>query len=262
MKRKIVLHGRLKEKFGESYEMEVSTPAEAVRSLCFQLKGFRDELKTGSYYVIRGKKKIGEDKLHFGFGKVREFHLVPVLEGAKSGVGKAIGLAVLGIALIAAAVVFAPAAGLGATAFTVLGTSVTFGQVALLGGALVLAGVATLLTPTPKVNSADYNGRESADQRKSFLYNGATNTVEQGQPVPLVYGRMRVGSVVISTGIDTVQISGGDPPPAPPVSSPITQPPPKIPKTSFEAFLVAYKSYYSKFSRKPNPLLKFLKEDN
>ena len=38
------------------------------------------------------------------------------------------------------------------------------------------------------------------------IFNGSVNTVGQGHPVPVGYGRLRVGSCVISAGIDTVDL--------------------------------------------------------
>jgi predicted phage tail protein len=68
----------------------------------------------------------------------------------------------------------------------------------------LLGGVAQLLTPTPKVpQGAD----KQDDPRKSYSFSGIQNTSRQGVPVPIVYGETLVGSVVISAGIDTVQVA-------------------------------------------------------
>lgn len=202
----IKLHGKLKE-FGDEIRMEVNSVAEAVRALSFQLPGFRESLKQGAYHVLRDTKSIPEEALLLGLGKSCTIHIIPVVMGAKGGAGKMIGVAILGVALVAAAAVFAPAAGgFGAAAFTAMGTSVTFGQIALVGGALILSGVAGLLSPTPSVGSSDYVDRETAAERNSFLFDGATNTTEQGQAIPVIYGRIKTGSVVINSSISTTQI--------------------------------------------------------
>jgi predicted phage tail protein len=78
-------------------------------------------------------------------------------------------------------------------------------KIGLLGGALILTGIAQLLTPTPSVSQgADSEG----DPRKSYSFSGVQNTSRAGVPVPVVYGETLVGSVVISAGIDIVQVSG------------------------------------------------------
>jgi predicted phage tail protein len=73
--------------------------------------------------------------------------------------------------------------------------------VGLLGVSLVLGGVAQLLTPTPKIS------KDEGDPRKSFSFSGIQNVSRAGVPVPVVYGETLVGSVVISAGIDIVQVA-------------------------------------------------------
>jgi predicted phage tail protein len=122
-----------------------------------------------------------------------------------AGAGAA-GRILAGVALIALAFIpgigTATAAAIAAGAkagFTVVGTAL-FG----LGASLVLGGVAQLLTPTPRVaQGADTQD----DPRKSYSFSGIQNTSRQGVPVPIVYGETIVGSVVISAGIDTVQVA-------------------------------------------------------
>jgi predicted phage tail protein len=79
--------------------------------------------------------------------------------------------------------------------------AVAFGTQAGAGIGLVLGGVAQLLTPTPKIS------KDEGDPRKSFSFSGIQNTNRAGVPVPVVYGETLVGSVVISAGIDIVQVS-------------------------------------------------------
>jgi predicted phage tail protein len=76
--------------------------------------------------------------------------------------------------------------------------------VGLAGASLLLGGIAQLLTPTPKVTQGA-DGQD--DPRKSYSFSGIQNTSRQGVPVPIVYGETIVGSVVISAGIDTVQVA-------------------------------------------------------
>jgi predicted phage tail protein len=77
-------------------------------------------------------------------------------------------------------------------------------KIGLLGGALILGGVAQLLTPVPKVPQGQ--GSDN-DPRKTFNFSGIQQTSRQGVPVPAVYGLTLVGSVVISAGTDTVQVT-------------------------------------------------------
>jgi predicted phage tail protein len=122
---------------------------------------------------------------------------VPVVAGAG-----AVGRILAGIAIIAFAIVTAGAGliaglGLGFGASTAI-------SIGLVGLSLVVGGVAQLLTPTPKVPQGADN---QDDPRKSYSFSGIQNTSRQGVPVPIVYGETLVGSVVISAGIDTVQVA-------------------------------------------------------
>jgi predicted phage tail protein len=67
---------------------------------------------------------------------------------------------------------------------------------------LVIGGVAQLLTPTPKTSE------DEGDPRKSFSFSGIQNTTRAGVPVPVVFGEMLVGGIVVSAGADIVQVSG------------------------------------------------------
>jgi predicted phage tail protein len=71
-----------------------------------------------------------------------------------------------------------------------------------IGVSLAIHGVAQLLAPAPTTNNAS----AAVDQRQSFLFGGQSNISAQGGPVPLVYGRMRVGSVMVSAGVVTEQL--------------------------------------------------------
>jgi predicted phage tail protein len=64
-----------------------------------------------------------------------------------------------------------------------------------------IGGIAQLLTPTPSTST------DEGDPRKSFSFSGIQNTNRAGVPVPVIYGETLTGSVVISAGIDIVQVS-------------------------------------------------------
>jgi predicted phage tail protein len=119
------------------------------------------------------------------------------------------GKSIKGKDLVAFAIVFAPAAAgflgagmaAGGSAFTLgAAASVAIGS---LGASLLLGGVAQLLTPVPKVPQG---AGSDNDPRKTFNFSGIQQTSRQGVPVPCVYGKTLVGSVVISAGTDTVQV--------------------------------------------------------
>jgi len=221
----IHLHGALGERFGKSFRLAVRTPAEAFLALSVNLgQPFREAVKAGEWQIMTGpvlgfgQDLAAPDLLRFGLGG-RDLHIAPAIRGSNGGGG--FFKVILGVAIMAAAVWLAPEAvtvgmsgamegasvtygGLGATAFSIGTYSVSYGAIATSGLVMALGGAAQLLTPTPKVGG--YSSRESADERPSFLFNGAKNTIEQGGPVPLIYGRMRVGGLVISSGVEVEQI--------------------------------------------------------
>ena len=136
------------------------------------------------------------EELHHPAGQA-PISFVPVVAGAGAA-----GRIIAGIALIALAIVFAPGGAFASAAFTLGSQAVTV--IAGIGISLVLGGVAQLLTPTPKVPQGADN---QDDPRKSYSFSGIQNTSRAGTPVPIVYGETLVGSVVISAGIDTVQVA-------------------------------------------------------
>jgi len=74
-----------------------------------------------------------------------------------------------------------------------------------LGATLILGGVSQLLSPLPTLPT----GQDTqSDPRKSYSFSGIQQVSRQGVPVPIVYGETIVGSVVVSAGVDTVQVSG------------------------------------------------------
>ena len=65
------------------------------------------------------------------------------------------------------------------------------------GGALIAGGVIQMLSP----QAAGLASKQSADNQASYAFGGVTNTAAQGYPVPLLYGRRRIGGAIISAGI-------------------------------------------------------------
>jgi predicted phage tail protein len=115
------------------------------------------------------------------------------------------------IGLVAGAIVLGPAVG----GFLGLGMGLASGGAGIIGGvaagligglgaSLVLGGIAQLISPQQTYSSAE-RGKDAA-RFESFTFSGITNTVQQGLPVPIVYGRAYIGSSVISSGLDVDQL--------------------------------------------------------
>lgn len=66
----------------------------------------------------------------------------------------------------------------------------------------VLGMISQALAPSPNTGS----GSRNVARNESFIYNGAINTMNQGGPVPIIYGYFMTGSTVVSTSIDVEQL--------------------------------------------------------
>jgi predicted phage tail protein len=192
MLRKIKLYGKLAKFIGKRVlEADVATAAEAVRFLLANWPELEAHMSDQHYRVSVGTYDIDLEELHHPAGAA-PISFVPVVAGAG-----AVGRVLAGIALIALSFLIIPLgiAAAGAGIATAVG---------LAGASLLLGGIAQLLTPTPKATQGA-DGQD--DPRKSYSFSGIQNTSRQGVPVPIVYGETLVGSVVISAGIDTVQVA-------------------------------------------------------
>lgn len=191
MLRTIRIYGRLA-KFlkRRKFEAEVSSAAEAVRFLLANFPQLEQHMADQHYRVSVGSYDLAVDELHDPAG-LQEIKIVPVVAGAG-----AVGRIIAGVALIAIGFLVP---GIGA-----LGVQLLVG----VGASLVLGGVAQLLTPVPRTVGPGSTSDTVKDPRKSYSFSGIQNTSRQGLPVPIVYGETLVGSVVISAGIDTVQVAG------------------------------------------------------
>lgn len=201
--RKITLHGRLRQKFGASFTLQVNSVIEAMRCLAANFPNFDSEVVKGSYFVFIGPGKKGdawdEERLALYLPPRRDIHIYPAPKGGKrGGLGKIIaGIALIGISVLsggAATPLFGGA----------LGAGFTGGTVALVGASLALSGVATMLTKPPK--TPNMSTFERPEERPSFLLSAPTNIASEGAVIPIVGGRMRVGSLIISSGVTNEQI--------------------------------------------------------
>ena len=193
MLRKIKLYGKLAKFIGHRVlEADVATAAEAVRFLVANWPEAEAHMSDQHYRVSIGTYDIDLEELHHPAGAA-PISFVPVVAGAG-----AVGRILAGIAIIAFAIVTAGAGiaglGLGFSASTAI-------SIGLVGASLIIGGIAQLLTPTPSTST------DEGDPRKSFSFSGIQNTNRAGVPVPVIYGETLTGSVVISAGIDIVQVS-------------------------------------------------------
>lgn len=184
---RIELGGVLGKTFGKVHHRSISTTHEATRALAATVKGFEQFMISSkrrglTYAVFSGKKNIGVDDLGFPVsGDV--IRIIPVIMGSKkAGVLQTILGAVL--VVVGAVLNFTPFAA----------ASPFFYQA---GAAMILGGVIQMLSP----QTTGLASKQDADNRASYAFGGVTNTAAQGYPVPLLYGKRRIGGAIISAGI-------------------------------------------------------------
>ena len=169
------LWGPLGDEFGREHAFAIRTPVEALAALDANYPGFRRAMiKYDRYYIAADQELRNQETVYFPVS--REVDIVPAVQGdwfAVPAIVTAIGFTA------------------GTTAFTIASIAV-----GLLLSALLI-GVSLLLTPKPKKTNQD-------DERKeSNAFSSPDNTVGQGAAIPIVYGRVFCGSVVVSVGIET-----------------------------------------------------------
>ena len=197
MLRKLKLYGELAEFVGhKEFEIQVDSLAKAVSFLVNNFPQIEKYMNPQYYQVKVGNHAVDQEEINHPIGQ-EDIHIVPVISGAgRGGLGKVL----LGAALIAGAFMLGPAGFMTAEKLT---TGVILAKSAVyLGASLVLSGVSEMLFPMPKPKEF----KSEQDPQLSFSFSGTQNTSRAGTPVPIVYGEIVTGSVVISGAIDTQQV--------------------------------------------------------
>lgn len=226
----VKLIGELGEKFGEEWTSVDSSMRDVLKLIDCQVEGFKEYLaechNKNVQFSIQNGDELFEDEEDLWLPNLKDTVIItPVPAGSGKGLGKLItGL------LLLAAMFFIPglgpmlttggaAGGATATAAGAFGTTMTatMGSAATVigGGTSVAASVAAgaslnlagMLVASLGVNLAlmglmEMSAPEADDMTSdpSFLFNGAGKNIEQGQPVPVLYGQMKIGGTPINEG--------------------------------------------------------------
>ena len=214
----IKVYGALRERLGQCrFELNVATPAQAIKALCVNFPGLDkwliDSEKDGVGYRVKvGRQDATPDDvsvLGLPWSEREVFSITPVIAGAGGGWGRVLfGALLIGASFVTfgGSALFAGGTGAGTSAAGLVQTATATGIYAgagsaalgVIGAGLVLTGVAQIISPTPP------SGLElkEANRIQNFSFSGITNTSQQGLAVPIAYGRVFVGSAVISSGFD------------------------------------------------------------
>ena len=199
MLRKIYLEGEIADKFGHEFEMNVSSFGEALQCLELNFSEFRQ------YLIECHEKGIGficsvddhplnqEEKLLLQYPK-GSFTIQAVPAGSKGGLGKIFA------AIAIVAIMLTP--GLRETFFTLSASGsiaglTTWGTIAAsLAINLALTGIQELMAPDPSVDT---------QQDESYLFQGSSQNIIEGDPVPILYGQLRIPGRPISFEIKNAE---------------------------------------------------------
>ena len=238
MQQVVRLLGDLGERYGAEHRYSnLRTPADAIKLLCINKPKLQEELIHAhehgiGYRLIQSGTDLDFEDLHLPIGS-KDLMLVPVIAG--SGGGGSVGTIFAGVALVAAAIVFAPAAGgflgiggSGAAAAFFGGTLSAAASTAIgsIGASLILGGISQLLSPQPTVPNLGSSGRpgirgsgesgatdgpqsvtRGSEGRQSYMFSGPVNSVGVGATIPVVYGEVITGSQLLSARIDVTDDS-------------------------------------------------------
>lgn len=190
MLRTIKVYGVLAKKLGQkTFHASVNSVAEAVRFLIANFPEIEKEIVKHDYRVTSGSMCVYDV---YGIQSILKnpddvITITPIVQGSDF-LAKAFGKILTGIGLIAGSILFPFAA----PVLLPLGLSLTFG------------GIAQAIAPNPRnADLSDQNPKEGT----SYSFSGVQNTTRQGVPVPIVYGEAVTGSVTISFGYDTTDLS-------------------------------------------------------
>ena len=195
MIRKVYLDGELAEKFGSEFTIKAKTMSDVFRNLECNFPEMREyliechEKDVGFLCQIGDEGLQDEEELLLSLGE-GDVYISPQPAGSKSGFGKILAaIAIIAIAVITQqyylAAQAAVPAGATATGFAAWGGTLAL-SIGMVGVNLALTGIQQMMAPDPSVD--DFNN----DKETSYLFRGAEQNVIEGDPVPVVYGQLRV----------------------------------------------------------------------
>lgn len=196
MKRNLIFEGELAELYGGSFSVSAKNFKEAIKCIEANKPGIRKyfieaQEKGVNYRVLAGDKELSEDDLTESTSG--DFKVIVIPAGSKSGGGKILAaLAILALMIINPGFAF-----YGNTTLTT-GSASVMGPAALTAKGMFAASIATNLALTGIQQIMAPDPATDADQPTSYLFNGAQQNIVEGDPVPLLYGELRVPGTPIS----------------------------------------------------------------
>ena len=217
----IKVYGRLRKFLGSSYfEAAVSSPAEAIRFLICNFPEVEAHMSQQYYKVKMNNMDVSLDFLSMkGQGDIQ---IIPIAAGSGPVIpfvgsifstGAAVASAAVGAVTSVAGAAVAGAAAVGGAVAAVASTVASVPVIGSIATAVVtdlaIDGITSLIAPTPAVVEGPSPVGDTAPQMAySYSFSGIQNVSVSGVSVAIIYGEVFTGSVVISSGVDTVQVEG------------------------------------------------------
>ena len=188
--RKIKVYGRLAELVGWHVNYaDVKNMKDVYKYLVCNYPEIEPHLKQNLYRITINNDvvKTEEDLLVHSEGEIR---IIPIVSGAWFWVAAAL----IGGGAVAAASSVAIVATIGTALLTT-------------GVSMAVSGVTNMLFPQQQPNVGDVNsGLSETDARVNYSFSGIQNVSRSGVCIPLIYGEVFTGSIVVSSGTDTAPV--------------------------------------------------------
>mgnify|MGYP003112058931 FL=1 len=190
--KKIKVYGKLRQFLGKSYFMAaVKSPEQAMRFLVANFEGVQKHMNDQIYKIKMGNRVITEEYLSMtGQGDIQ---IIPIAIGAKrvfkffagaAAIALGAGVPLLGLTVGATV----------APVFTAIGTS------------MIIGGITDLISPQNPISDSSNVSEIDPAIRGSYSFSGIQNVSSSGVPIPIIYGSVFSGSIIISSGTDSTQV--------------------------------------------------------
>ena len=183
--KKIKVYGKLRQFLGKSYfKAAVKSPQQAMNFLFANYDGLEKHMNDQIYKIKMGGKVVTEEFLSLsGQGDIQ---IIPIAIGSIGDIGEIIGGGLL-IAFGGAVPIFGP-------------------LLVKYGFDLVIGGITDIFTTKNSIPNTSSVSDIDPLIRGSYSFSGIQNVSSSGVPIPIIYGYVFSGSILISAGVDTVQL--------------------------------------------------------
>jgi len=189
MTRTFYLNGKMGKLFGKEWKLNAATIREGMKGIDVQrdnklTKYLVDCTERGIKFTVqRGEDFLDYENLQMDLGK-DDIIITPVPAGSIGKFGKLI----IGIALVATGLWLGSLAG-AATGAQAFGLYIASAAALTVGGFLTSSAISEYFAPKPPTETEE-----------GYLFDGPSNVIKQGIPVPLCYGQLEIGGTPMNFG--------------------------------------------------------------